>query len=55
MSMVATHLTYLAISIAVTIWVARTLRKHGLIYLSDKMSEKPELADSFSNLLIVGF
>lgn len=55
MSMVATHLTYLAISIAVTIWVARTLRKHGLIYLSDKMSEKPELADSFSHLLIVGF
>ena len=55
MSMVITHLTYLTISIAVTIWVARTLRKHGLIYLSDKLSEKPELAESFSHLLIVGF
>tara|TARA_B100000029_G_scaffold205758_1_gene203602 strand:+ start:526 stop:894 length:369 start_codon:yes stop_codon:yes gene_type:complete len=53
--MVTTHITYLAISIAVTIWVATTLRKHGLIYLSDKMEEKPEVAESFSNLLIVGF
>ena len=55
MSMIATHISYLAISIAVTIWVARTLRKHGMIYLSDKMDSKPEVAESFSNLLIVGF
>ena len=55
MSMIATHISYLVISVAVTIWVARTLRKHGMIYLSDKMEEKPEVAESFSNLLIVGF
>jgi len=53
MSMIATHISYLVISVAVTIWVARTLRKHGMIYLSDKMEEKPEVAESFSNLLIV--
>ena len=55
MSMVTTHVSYLVISVAVTIWVARTLRKHGMIYLSDTMEEKPEVAESFSNLLIVGF
>ena len=55
MSMIATHVSYLVISVAVTIWVARTLRKHGMIYLSDTMEEKPEVAESFSNLLIVGF
>ena len=55
MSMVTTHISYLVISVAVTAWVARTLRKHGMIYLSDKMDSKPEVAESFSNLLIVGF
>ena len=55
MSMIATHISYLVISVAVTVWVARTLRKHGMIYLSDKMDSKPEVAESFSNLLIVGF
>ncbi len=55
MSMIATHVSYLVISVAVTVWVARTLRKHGMIYLSDKMDSKPEVAESFSNLLIVGF
>ena len=55
MSMITTHISYLVISIALTIWVARTLRKHGMIYLSDKMDSKPEVAESFSNLLIVGF
>ena len=55
MSMVTTHVSYLVISVSVTIWVARTLRKHGMIYLSDKMDSKPEVAESFSNLLIVGF
>jgi len=55
MTMVDTHIAYLVISVAVTIWVARTLRKHGLIYLSEKMSDKPEVAESFSQLLIVGF
>jgi hypothetical protein len=53
--MVATHISYLTISVVVTVWVARTLRKHGMIYLSDKMDAKPEVAESFSNLLIVGF
>jgi hypothetical protein len=53
--MIATHISYLVISVAVTVWVARTLRKHGMIYLSDKMDSKPEVAESFSNLLIVGF
>ena len=55
MSMVTTHISYLVISVGVTIWVARTLRKHGMIYLSDKTDSKPEVAESFSNLLIVGF
>ena len=55
MTMVETHLAYLAISITVTVWVARTLQKHGLIYLSDRMADKPELVESFSHLLIVGF
>jgi len=55
MTMVETHLAYLVISVGLTIWVARTLRKHGLVYLKDRMSGQEDLADSFSHLLIVGF
>ncbi len=55
MAMVETHLAYLTISIGVTIWVARTLRKHGLVYLAERMEGKREVAESFSHLLIVGF
>ncbi len=52
---VATYLTYLLISIAITIWVARTLYKRGAIFLVDAFSGNRELADSVNHLLVVGF
>jgi hypothetical protein len=50
-----THLTYLAISIALTIWVARTLHKNGRIFLVDCFHGNTDLADSVNHLLVVGF
>jgi hypothetical protein len=52
---VATHLAYLAISIALTIWVARTLHKHGRIFLVEAFGGNEKLADSVNHLLVVGF
>ena len=50
-----TYLTYLAISIPLTIWVARTLHKNGRIFLVDSFLGNEPLADSINHLLVVGF
>src|SRR4051794_28664250 len=46
---------YLAISIALTIWVARTLQRNGRIFLVDSFLGNEPLADSVNHLLVVGF
>ena len=50
-----TYVTYLVISIAVTIWVARTLHRSGRIFLVDAFHGQEALADSVNHLLVVGF
>src|SRR5882672_9031339 len=50
-----TYLAYLGISIALTIWVARTLHKNGRIFLVDSFLGNEGLADSVNHLLVVGF
>lgn len=52
---VYTYLLYLAISIGLTIWVARTLHKNGRIFLVDSFGGNEVLADSINHLLVVGF
>ncbi len=50
-----TYLSYLAISIPLTVWVARTLHKSGRIFLVDAFLGNEPLADSINHLLVVGF
>ena len=50
-----TYLIYLAISVALTIWVARTLHKNGRVFLVDVFHGNEALADSVNHLLVVGF
>jgi hypothetical protein len=52
---VTTYLAYLTISIALTVWVARTLHKNGRIFLVDSFLGNEKLADSVNHLLVVGF
>ncbi|HLX82641.1 MAG TPA: hypothetical protein VKR59_02000 [Terriglobales bacterium] len=52
---VLTYAVYLLISVALTIWVARTLYKRGAIFLVDAFHGNSELADSVNHLLVVGF
>lgn len=49
------YLVYLAISLGVTVWVARTLYKNGRIFLVDAFQGNVELAGSVNHLLVVGF
>src|SRR5256714_13828498 len=52
---ITTSLVYLTISIALTIWVARTLHKNGRVFLVDAFHGNEALADSVNHLLVVGF
>ncbi|MCC8410713.1 hypothetical protein LJ707_17355 [Mucilaginibacter sp. UR6-1] len=52
---ILTYACYLAVSIAVTIWVARVLFNNGRIFLVDIFYGNTELADSVNKLLVVGF
>jgi len=54
-TIVVTYLVYLLISVALTIWVARTLHKRGAIFLVDAFHGNSELAASVNHLLVVGF
>src|SRR6266545_7654130 len=50
-----TYIAYLLISVALTIWVARTLHRNGRIFLVDSFLGNEALADSVNHLLVVGF
>ncbi|MDB6064843.1 MAG: hypothetical protein JWR26_1051 [Pedosphaera sp.] len=50
-----TYVSYLALSVALTVWVARTLHKNGRIFLVDSFLGNEALADSVNHLLVVGF
>jgi TRAP-type C4-dicarboxylate transport system permease large subunit len=55
MFIVYSYLVYLAVSLTVTMWVARTLHRRGRVFLVDAFHGQEELADSINHLLVVGF
>lgn len=52
---VITYLLYLAVSVTLTVWVAKTLHTNGRIFLVDAFHGNEPLADSINHLLLVGF
>lgn len=48
------YAAYVAISVALTVWVGRTLHKNGRPFLID-VFDRDDLADSVNHLLVVGF
>ena len=49
------YLIYLAISIAITVWVGYSLSKNGRVFLIAVFKNNVALADSINHLLLVGF
>ena len=49
------YAVYLAVSLTVTMWVARTLHRNGRVFLVEAFHGNAELADSVNQLLVVGF
>lgn len=52
---VISYSIYLTVSIAVTVWVARTLHRNGRVFLVQAFRGNAEMADSVNHLLVVGF
>src|ERR1700687_6471211 len=55
MFIVYSYFVYLAVSLTVTVWVARTLHRGGRILRVDAFRGQEELADSVNHLMVVGF
>ena len=53
--LVPVYLTYSAISIALVVWLARTLFHNGEVFLEDVFEDNPRLAHSVNRLLVIGF
>lgn len=52
---VTVYLVYLALSVSLTVWVARTLFHNGRLFLVDTFRGNEALADSVNRMLVVGF
>ena len=55
MTTVITYLVYVVLCVAIAIWVGRTLRRYGTIYLTEGHEERRALQEALSHLLVVGF
>lgn len=53
--MIYTYAAYIFVSLAMTIWVGRSLHKNGRIFLVQTFQDREEIADSVNHLLLVGF
>ncbi len=53
--LVLVYAVYATSSIGLTIWIARTLFKHGAVFLEDVFGDNARLADAVNRLLVVGF
>ena len=54
-TVVTTYIVYLVITIALTVWVGRTLYRNGAIFLVDVFGGNKDLASAVNHLLVVGF
>lgn len=52
---VTAYLIYLPVSVAMTVWVARTLHKNGRVFLVQAFHGREDMADSVNRLLVIGF
>ena len=49
------YAAYITVSVAMTVWVARTLHTNGRLFLVDAFRHNEPLADAVNHLLAVGF
>ncbi len=55
MNLIPYYAGYVAASLAITVWLARTLFHNGAVFLLDTFDGRPELASAVNRLLVTGF
>ena len=53
--LVPVYLVYLAVSISLVFWLARTLYHNGAVFLEDVFEDNPRMAHAVNKLLVTGF
>ena len=53
--LVPVYAAYAVISVALTVYLARTLSRNGAVFLDDVFKDTPKLAEAVNKLLVVGF
>ncbi len=53
--LVPVYAVYAAVTLALTIFLARTLSRNGAVFLEDVFKDNPKLGDAVNRLLVVGF
>jgi hypothetical protein len=53
--LVFVYAAYVAISVPLIVWIARTLFRNGAVFLEDVFHNEPNLAQAVNRLLVVGF
>ncbi|MGI8759416.1 MAG: hypothetical protein ACR2K0_08935 [Acidimicrobiales bacterium] len=53
--LVPVYLVYLAVSVTLVVWLARTLFRNGSVFLEDIFDDKPHMAQAVNKLLVIGF
>ena len=49
------YIVYGAVSVGLTVWLARTLFSNGAVFLEDVFDNQPMLAQAMNRMLVVGF
>ena len=52
---VMTYVLYLGVTVPLTVWVGRALRRHGAVFLVDVFRGDVHLANAVNQLLVIGF
>lgn len=53
--LVGIYVVYGAVSVGLTVWLARTLFHNGGVFLEDVFEDRPHLAEPVNRLLVTGF
>jgi hypothetical protein len=54
-NLVFVYLVYSAVSVGLTVFLARTLSRNGQVFLDDVFADEPRMAPAVNQLLVVGF
>ena len=53
--LVPVYAVYIVVAVGLIVWLARTLFRHGEVFLEDVFENNPQMAQAVNRLLVIGF